>query len=116
MCAMMIWRHFATDNRYTDDVHFKGGCLANIQALSWAHFMFGFNARPPHPEMYAGGVEKWKEEWIKRLEKAGAPWTPQWFTNQVLRTYMKLLSILETYSFHKDLQSLLETRFNLRGL
>ena len=34
-----------TDNRYTDDVHYKGGCIAGTQMLSWAAVMFAWNAR-----------------------------------------------------------------------
>ena len=70
-----------TDNRYTDDIHYKGGCLANIQALSWCHFMFSYNARPPHPEKCPAGIKGWKKFWMDRLVKTAAPWTKAWFEN-----------------------------------
>ena len=33
------------DNRFTDDVHWKGGSLIASQMLSWASIMFAWNAR-----------------------------------------------------------------------
>ncbi|MDX1576197.1 MAG: CocE/NonD family hydrolase, partial [Kiloniellales bacterium] len=40
----------STDDRYADDVHYMGGCLIT-ENLEWASTMFGFNARPPDPEV-----------------------------------------------------------------
>ena len=42
---------YSTDNRYEDEVHWKGGSLIASQMLSWASIMFAWNARPPHPKV-----------------------------------------------------------------
>ena len=71
--------------------------------------MFTWNAKPPHPEMYAGfdsvqnlsdleRFEKWKSEWRKRLEIAGAPWTSKWLSHQSYDGYFKHGSVCEDYS------------------
>ena len=40
----------STDDRYADDIHYRGGCVLAREMLSWAHIMFLWNARPPYPE------------------------------------------------------------------
>ena len=100
---------FETDNRYTDDGHARGGCIAATQALAWTNLRFRRNAMPPHPEMYAGldqpdlyfdqiCIEKWKYEWKKRLTISGAPWTSTWLSHQIYDEYFKYGSICEDYS------------------
>lgn len=41
---------YSTDDRYADDIHYRGGCILGREMLSWAHIMFLWNARPPHPD------------------------------------------------------------------
>ena len=41
---------YSTDDRYADDIHYRGGCVLAREMLSWAHIMLLWNARPPHPE------------------------------------------------------------------
>ena len=41
---------YSTDDRYSDDIHYRGGCVLAREMLSWAHIMFLWNARPPHPD------------------------------------------------------------------
>ena len=62
-----------TDNRFTDEVHFKGGAVIASQMLSWSAIMFTWNARPPHPKLFAG--EDWKKAWKERLENTAKPCT-----------------------------------------
>ena len=40
----------SSDDRYADDIHYRGGCVLAREMLSWAHIMFLWNARPPYPE------------------------------------------------------------------
>jgi len=40
---------YSTDDRYADE-NYRGGCVLAREMLSWAHNMFLWNARPPHPE------------------------------------------------------------------
>ena len=100
---------YSTDNRYTDDIHSRGGCIPASGFLSWSNCMFTWNAKPPHPEMFAGlensssltegeKMDKWKQEWKKRLEISGAPWTKNWLSHQTYDEYFKHGSICEDYS------------------
>jgi len=54
----------ASEFRYYDDAGYYMGCLVG-QTLGWAAIMFGYNTRPPDPEL-AG--EQWRELWLDRLE------------------------------------------------
>ena len=50
-CALKtIISTYSTDDRYADDIHYRGGCVLGREMLSWAHIMFLWNARPPHPD------------------------------------------------------------------
>lgn len=86
---------YSTDNHYEDDCHWKGGCMANTQLLPWASMMFAFNARPPHPDKCA--VPEWKDEWLKRLDLAGASWAQKWLKHQWCGDYFKDCSPSEDY-------------------
>jgi putative CocE/NonD family hydrolase len=54
----------STDDRYADDIHYKGGCLLG-ENLGWAATMFAYSSRPPDP-MIVG--RRWKKIWLDRLE------------------------------------------------
>ncbi len=55
----------STDDRYADDIHYKGGCLLN-ENLGWASTMFSYSSRPPDPALVG---PSWREVWLERLEK-----------------------------------------------
>ena len=55
----------SSDQRYYDDGSYYMGCLVG-QTLGWAAIMFGFNSRPPDPELVGNN---WKTLWLERLEK-----------------------------------------------
>ena len=67
----------ATDQRYYDDAGYYMGCLVG-QTLGWAAIMFGYNSRPPDPEL-AG--ENWQALWLARLEQA-PHYLERWFEHQ----------------------------------
>jgi len=50
----------STDDRYTDDIHYKGGCLLN-EKLGWSDTMFAYSSRPPDPVLVltAGATCGW---------------------------------------------------------
>jgi predicted acyl esterase len=54
----------STDDRYADDIHYKGGCLIN-ENLGWAATMFAYSSRPPDPAIVG---ERWRAMWLERLE------------------------------------------------
>ena len=54
----------STDDRYTDDIHYKGGCLLN-ENLGWSATMFAYSSRPADPAIVGEG---WRADWLARLE------------------------------------------------
>src|SRR5699024_6447388 len=54
----------STDDRYSDDVHYMGGCLLGDN-LSWASTMFAYTSCPPDPTVVG---ENWRKMWHERLE------------------------------------------------
>ncbi len=70
---------YATDDRYTDDVHFAGGALDGWSVIG--HYSLGMvsrNALPPYPEL-AG--DAWKDLWDLRLRE-NTPWLIRWLEEQ----------------------------------
>ena len=47
---------YASDDRYADDVHYRGGCVLGMDMLQWATCMLAFNAKPPDPANVGRGV------------------------------------------------------------
>ncbi len=69
---------YATDRRYTDDVHYGGGVRRGIDFLDYPLNMVAMNALPPVPAVFGEG---WREEWRRRV-KATPPWELRWFEEQ----------------------------------
>jgi hypothetical protein len=69
---------YATDHRYTDDVHFGGGVRRCLDFLDYPINMVAMNALPPVPSVFGEG---WREEWIRRID-ANEPWELHWFDEQ----------------------------------
>ncbi|SDK22890.1 hypothetical protein SAMN05216187_10624 [Jeotgalicoccus aerolatus] len=84
----------STDDRYADDVHYKGGTMMASDMLWWASTMFAYNARPPFPK-YVG--EKWYDMWLNRMENT-PPFIEEWVSHQTRDNYWKHGSIGEDYS------------------
>ena len=84
----------STDDRYSDDVHYKGGCILTTDMLGWATTMLAWNARPPDPEVLG---DVWREKWLDRLEQ-----TPclikEWLNHPLRDSYWKHGSICEDFS------------------
>jgi putative CocE/NonD family hydrolase len=67
----------ATDQRYYDDAGYYLGCMVG-QTLGWAAIMFGYNTRPPDPELVG---QNWKTLWLERLENT-PHYLERWFEHQ----------------------------------
>lgn len=84
----------SSDDRYSDDVHYKGGCVLSTDMLGWSTTMLAWNARPPDPEVLG---ENWRKLWLERLEQ-----TPllvrQWLNHPHRDDYWKHGSICEDFS------------------
>ena len=68
----------ATDDRYTDDVHYLGGCVTVSELSQYAVSMVGMNAMPPLAAYRGAG---WAEEWKERLERTPI-WLFEWLRQQ----------------------------------
>jgi predicted acyl esterase len=65
---------YATDDRWTDDVHWRGGALRLVDLVDYDHYMTPMCVLPPVPEVWGEG---WREEWQRRLE-TNEPWVLTW--------------------------------------
>jgi uncharacterized protein len=68
---------YATDDRYTDDVHWCGGVLRAIDVVDYPTYMVAMNALPPVPAVFGDG---WRDEWQRRLDDT-PPWVIEWLQN-----------------------------------
>jgi uncharacterized protein len=69
---------YATDRRFTDDVHYGGGAMRGIDFLDYPMLMVAMNALPPVPSVFGDG---WREEWLRRID-ATEPWFLPWLEHQ----------------------------------
>lgn len=77
---------YATDDRYTDDMHFRGGALHGWDVIgAYALGMVSRNALPPYPEI-AG--EHWRTLWDQRLRE-DVPWLIRWIEEQLDGDYWR---------------------------
>ena len=65
---------YATDDRYTDDVHYCGGVLRAIDLIDYPLYMVAMNALPPVPAVFGDG---WRDEWRRRIDE-NPPWLIEW--------------------------------------
>ena len=83
---------FSTDNRYTDDIHYMGGCLLNDN-LWWGSIMLAYQSRPLDPQIVGAG---WRERWLERIDKL--PFFPAlWLSRQRYDDYWKHGSVCEDF-------------------
>lgn len=84
---------FSTDNRYSDDIHYMGGCLLNDN-LWWGSIMMAYQSRPPDPRIVGAG---WQAQWLKRIERL--PFFPAlWLAHQRYDDYWKHGSVCEDFA------------------
>jgi predicted acyl esterase len=65
---------FATDDRWTDDVHWRGGALRLVDLVDYCHYMNAMCVLPPVPAVWGDG---WQEEWQRRAD-TNEPWLLTW--------------------------------------
>ena len=85
---------YATDDRYTDDVHYTGGVLRCIDLVDYVLYMAAMSVLPPVPAVYGDG---WRDEWLKRIESA-EPWVLRWLEEQVDSPYWRHGSLRPDYA------------------
>jgi uncharacterized protein len=70
---------YATDDRYTDDVHWSGGVLRAIDLIDYPLYMIAMNALPSVPALTG---DDWRTQWRQRVE-ATPPWLLEWLSHPV---------------------------------
>jgi len=69
---------YFTDNRYTDDCHYRGGHLRQYYDVGhYGNFMIAYNAMPPYPEW----SEDWAAIWSEHIEH-NEPYLLKWLRHQ----------------------------------
>jgi putative CocE/NonD family hydrolase len=78
---------YATDDRYTDDMHFSGGALCALELAHYPLRILAMNALPPLPldDEPAGAFE---QRWLERVE-ATPPWIVRWLEEQLDGPYWR---------------------------
>jgi predicted acyl esterase len=85
---------YATDDRYTDDVHYMGGALRAIDLVDYCHYMIPMNALPPVPAIWGDG---WRDEWMARIAEH-EPWLLRWMEEQLDGPYWRHGSVRPDYA------------------
>ncbi|WP_330603609.1 CocE/NonD family hydrolase [Mogibacterium timidum] len=80
------------DDRYTQDIHYKGGCLLNDN-FWWGNIMLAYMCRAIDKEIKP---DTWYEESIKRLEEMPL-WPENWLNHQTRDEYWKHGSVSVNY-------------------
>lgn len=83
----------STDDRYTDDCHYMGGCVLGSDMLNWASIMFSYNALPPDPAVVG---DRWRDMWFNRMENT-PPFIESWLSHQQRDGFWKQGSVDEDY-------------------
>jgi uncharacterized protein len=83
----------STDDRYEDDIHYKGGALLN-ENLGWAATMLAYSSRPPDPKIVGN---KWRKMWMERLNNEPFLLIP-WLQHPHRDAYWKHGSVCEDWA------------------
>ena len=83
----------ATDDRYTDDVHYVGGAMTVSELAQYAVSQVAQNAMPPLPSAWGAG---WRDGWRARLE-ATPVWLFEWTRRQRDGPYWRRGSLAPDY-------------------
>ena len=71
---------YATDDRYTDDMHFAGGALCALELAHYPLRILAMNALPPAPEP-GEPREAFTSRWLERVRDT-PPWIIRWLEEQ----------------------------------
>jgi putative CocE/NonD family hydrolase len=84
---------YFTDNRYTDDCHYKGGQLQMLYDVgTYGLSMIGRNMLPPRPDLVG---ERWAKIWEEHLQNE--PWLLRWLAHPTLDEQWRQGSLCENY-------------------
>jgi uncharacterized protein len=84
----------STDDRYTDDAHYKGGCIVS-DMFDWGTVFLAFQGQAPDPEIT--GRDGWREAWLERLSAVDFN-LGRWLDHQHRDAFWRHGSVIEDYS------------------
>jgi hypothetical protein len=84
---------YATDDRYTDDVHFTAGALRALDLVDYVLYMAALTVLPPVPSVFGDG---WRDEWVRRID-GSEPWLLRWVEEQLDGPYWRHGSLRPGY-------------------
>jgi putative CocE/NonD family hydrolase len=84
----------SADDRYLEDVHYRGGTVLGLDMLHWSTYMLAANAQPPDPAVVG---DRWRELWEERLA-ANEPLVSKWLAHQRRDDYWKHGSVSVDYA------------------
>jgi uncharacterized protein len=83
----------STDDRYADDIHYRGSCLL-ADNLAWSATMMAYSSRPPDPLLVG---DAWRAMWLERLEHM--PFlAANWLAHQHRDAFWRHGSVAEDFS------------------
>ncbi|MBA2639396.1 MAG: CocE/NonD family hydrolase [Nocardioidaceae bacterium] len=85
---------YATDDRWTDDVHWRGGARKLVDLIDYCHYMTAMNALPPVPHRWGRG---WQGEWRRRVDTC-EPWLLTWLSERADGAYWRHGSLRPHYA------------------
>ena len=80
-----VFAIYSSDDRWTDDVHWRGGALKLVDLVDYCHYMTPMCVLPPVPDLWGAS---WRSEWERRLE-TNEPWVLIWLRENVHGDYWR---------------------------
>jgi predicted acyl esterase len=88
-----VFAIYSSDDRWTDDVHWRGGALKLVDLVDYNHYMTPMCVLPPVPAVWpAAGGTSWRAEWERRLA-TNEPWVLTWLRETVHGDYWRSGSV-----------------------
>jgi putative CocE/NonD family hydrolase len=82
----------ASDDRYSDDAHYMGGCLLNENGV-WGTVLTAYHVYPPDPDVVG---DRWRQMWQERLESATL-FPEHWMRHPTRDAYWQHGSVCEDF-------------------
>ncbi|GAA1146784.1 CocE/NonD family hydrolase [Nocardioides aquiterrae] len=84
-----VFAIYSSDDRWTDDVHWRGGALKLVDLVDYCHYMTPMCVLPPVPAVWPDdGGASWRDEWFRRLA-TNEPWVLTWLRESVHGDYWR---------------------------